>query len=230
MPGRLLDLLIVHPLERPRHELARILAGVEGIGHVSARGDITNAPDRRAGIAVVRPTLPLADKDDALRIWGPRSGTPRLIALLAVSEADAIPQLHRAGFSGFLRLDAGVAEFQAAFRAIRQGDVYLSGALADAAFMAEHESRVVNLPVGLTGREQEILRLIAVNMSNKDIARRLRLSVRTVETHRFHIRKKTRAGNWRELAVVAERLGLLGGYDLYSGGAERMAAPGFHED
>lgn len=230
MPGRLLDLLIIHPLERPRHELVRILVGVEGVGNVSALGDIASAPDRRVGIAVVRPALPLADKGDALRIWSLRSGSPRLIALLAVSEADSIPQLHRAGFSGFLRLDAGVAEFQAALRAIRQGDVYLSGALADAAFMAEHESRVVNLPVGLTGREQEILRLIAVNMSNKDIARRLRLSVRTVETHRFHIRKKTRAGNWRELAVVAERLGLLGGYDLYSSGTERMAAPSFHED
>lgn len=230
MPGRLLDLLIVHPLERPRHELVRILVGMEGVGNVTALGDITSTPDRRAGIVVIRTALPLTDKGDALRTWSLRSGMPRLIALLAVSEADAIPQLHRVGFTGFLRLDAGAAEFQTAFRAIRQGDVYLSGALADAAFMAERESRTVNLPVGLTGREQEILRLIAVNMSNKDIARRLRLSVRTVETHRFHIRKKTRAGNWRELAVVAERLGLLGGYDLYSGGADRMAMPGFHED
>lgn len=230
MPGRLLDLLIVHPLERSRHDLARVLAGVEGVGNVSAFDDIAKTSGQRAGIAVVRPVLPLADNGDALRAWSLPSGAPRLIALLAVPEADTVPNLHRAGFSGFLRLDAGVAEFQAAFCAVRQGDVYLSGVLAEAAFMAERESRVMNLPVGLTGREQEILRLIAVNMSNKDIARRLRLSVRTVETHRFHIRKKTRAGNWRELAVVAERLGLLGGYDLYSGGTERAATPGFHED
>ena len=230
MPGRPLDLLIVHPLERPRGELVRLLSQAEGIGSVQGLGDIAMVPDRRPGIMVVRPLLPLNDHGDSLRAWSLKSGNSKLVALLVAAEADAIPQLHRAGFSGFLRTNADVAEFQAAFRTIRQGDVYLSGELADGAFMAGRESRLASMPVGLTGREQEILRLIAVNMSNKDIARRLRLSVRTVETHRFHIRKKTKAGNWRELAVVAERLGLLADYDHYSGAAERIVAPAFHEE
>lgn len=230
MLGRHLDLLIVHPQERPRLDLVRHLSGAEGIGRVSDVDDIANLADHRAGIAIIRPLLPLTDDGDALRAWRLGNGNPKLVALLAAAEADAIPHLHRIGFSAFLRADATVPEFLAALRAIRQGDVYLSGELADGAFMAERESRLASMPVGLTGREQEILRLIAVNMSNKDIARRLRLSVRTVETHRFHIRKKTKAGNWRELAVVAERLGLLAGYDHYSGVAERIAAPAFHEE
>lgn len=230
MPGRPLDLLIVHPLERPRDELIRLLAGAEGIGSVSGLGDIAETRDLRASVVIVRPRLPLAEHGDALHALSRRSGNAKLLALLAVAEADAIPELHGAGFSAFLRTDAGVGEFQAAFRALRQGDVYLSGVLADGAFLQDRKGRPAAMPVGLTGREQEVLRLIAVNMSNKDIARRLRLSVRTVETHRFHIRKKTRAGNWRELAVVAERLGLLGGYDQLPDAGERVPAPAFHED
>jgi ATP/maltotriose-dependent transcriptional regulator MalT len=69
-----------------------------------------------------------------------------------------------------------------------------------------------------------------VNMSSKDIARLLALSVRTVETHRLHIRRKTGAGNRAELAEAAARLGLLGNYPLPPDLAAAKAMPGFHED
>jgi len=62
--------------------------------------------------------------------------------------------------------------------------------------------------LALTLREQEVLGLIAAGLSSKAIARRLDLSVRTIETHRLNIRKKTGARDRRDLVRIAGRFGL----------------------
>ncbi len=60
----------------------------------------------------------------------------------------------------------------------------------------------------LTPRESEVLRLLSAGFSNKEVARRLEVSVRTVETHRLNLRRKTRTGRLRDLVQLARRLGL----------------------
>ena len=160
--------------------------------------------------------------------WKSQYGDVFLVAVLPPDDAEMIPDLALKGVSGFLLNDPTPVELSAVCAAVRAGGHYFSSALVEALF--SRVSRAV-AAVGLTLREQQILRLIAVNMSNKDIARKLDLSVRTVETHRLNIRKKTNAGNWRELAAVAEKLGLLGEEFRYRTSlAQRPAAPGFHED
>ncbi len=61
---------------------------------------------------------------------------------------------------------------------------------------------------GLTPREAEILRFLSAGFSNKEVARRLNLSVRTVETHRLNLRRKTQTGRLKDLVALARRLGL----------------------
>jgi DNA-binding CsgD family transcriptional regulator len=64
----------------------------------------------------------------------------------------------------------------------------------------------MNRAFGLTEREVEVLSLIGAGFSNKDIARRLALSVRTVETHRLNIRKKTQSTRLSDLVSVARQI------------------------
>ncbi|GJD63631.1 response regulator transcription factor [Methylobacterium frigidaeris] len=62
--------------------------------------------------------------------------------------------------------------------------------------------------LGLTPREAEVLRFLSAGFSNKEVARRLTVSVRTVETHRLNLRRKTKTGRLKDLVQLARQIGL----------------------
>jgi two-component system secretion response regulator SsrB len=79
----------------------------------------------------------------------------------------------------------------------------------------------------LTPREAEVLRFLSSGFSNKDVARHLALSVRTVETHRLNLRRKTQTGRLKDLVSLARQLGLAPVMDsehVRRGGDKRFAA------
>ncbi|CAA2137183.1 response regulator transcription factor [Methylobacterium bullatum] len=80
--------------------------------------------------------------------------------------------------------------------------------LAHAGVADTAESGPVEAGDGLTPREAEILRFLSAGFSNKEVARRLSLSVRTVETHRLNLRRKTQTGRLKDLVCLARQLGL----------------------
>ena len=61
---------------------------------------------------------------------------------------------------------------------------------------------------GLTPREMDVLRFVSSGFSNRQIARRLALSLRTIENHRLNLRCKTQSGGLRDLISLARQLGL----------------------
>lgn len=128
-----------------------------------------------------------------------------LVSLVAVSPID-IHYLARAGANGFVVTTAHAQEYINAILAIRAGGSYLSGAIASGIFASQARTARGLNAFGLTPRELEILRLICQGFSNKDIARRCELSVRTVETHRFSIRRKTNAPRLRDLVQIGRQL------------------------
>lgn len=64
-------------------------------------------------------------------------------------------------------------------------------------------------PETLTGREHEILQLIWTGLKNKEIAQRLKISVKTVEAHRANMMKKVRVSNTAQLLKAAIQGGML---------------------
>ena len=64
-------------------------------------------------------------------------------------------------------------------------------------------------PETLTGREEDVLRLLALGYTNREIASELHLSVRTVEFHRASMRRKLGLGGRKDLVRFAFRQGLL---------------------
>lgn len=232
MLDRAVTLLICHPQIEAAEVLATRLQESKSISGVAIMvAETEECRQSQPDILLIRPEFSLATDGGALARLHENLDRPKLVALLEPWETLTIPHLHQLGFSAFLDSGSEREAFEVAFEVVQQGGIYLSKALAETLFAPTDDSRRKSLAaIGLTAREKQILRLIAVNMSNKDIARKLDLSVRTVETHRLNIRKKTNAGNWRELSAVAERLGLLADYDYRAGLAERVPAPGFHED
>ncbi|MGL5448587.1 MAG: response regulator transcription factor, partial [Rhabdaerophilum sp.] len=134
----------------------------------------------------------------------------RIIVTFPLGDASEMQAFIEAGAHGFVSKAASPIEFINAVHAAMSGGTYFSQSLAQAAFRRRRVATNSATGFGLTGREIEVLRFICGGFSNKDIARRLELSVRTVETHRLNIRKKTQAERLRDLVNVARQLGLDG--------------------
>lgn len=102
------------------------------------------------------------------------------------------------GARGFLRKDASDSDLTTAIRTVAAGGIYLQPAVG-----AEIAAAPAGLPGGLSEREAEVLRLIALGNTNAEIAETLSLSVRTVESHRSSIQHKTGANKRSELVHYA---------------------------
>ncbi len=102
----------------------------------------------------------------------------------------------RAGALGYVLKDGADVELLEAVRRAADGRTYLNPSLG--AKLAAAPERTGLPPDGLSERELEVLRLIALGYTNAEIGEQLFLSVRTVETHRAHVQQKvgrsTRAG------------------------------------
>ncbi|MBJ7314368.1 response regulator [Rugamonas sp. CCM 8940] len=109
------------------------------------------------------------------------------IAVLILSMHDKleyVSQAIQAGARGYVLKDAPGKDIVVAIETVMSGGIYYSAALA------RQLAKPLSQESQLTSREHEVLRHIANGESNKQIARALDLSVRTVETHRLNIKRK----------------------------------------
>ncbi len=113
----------------------------------------------------------------------------------------------RAGALGYVLKEAADGELVQAVRQAAEGVTYLNPMLG-ARLAAEPADRPV-APDMLSGREVEVLRLIAQGHTNSEIAAQLFLSVRTIESHRAHIQRKTGRMTRADLVAYAQEHELL---------------------
>ena len=129
------------------------------------------------------------------------------IAVLILSMHDKleyVTQAMQAGARGYVLKDAPGKDIVLAIDTVMAGGIYYSAAVA------RQLARPAAQDNQLTSREQEVLRHIANGESNKQIARALDLSVRTVETHRLNIKRKLGIEGQAELIKFAVQHGRLG--------------------
>lgn len=135
----------------------------------------------------------------------------RVIILSMHANEEYVLQTLRAGASGYLLKDAATAELELAIQAVARRDTYLSPAIS---------RRVIEDYLGrisgkrspseqLTPRQREILQLIAEGKTTKEIAFLLKLSVKTVETHRAQLMDRLDVHDVPGLVRQAMRMGLV---------------------
>jgi DNA-binding NarL/FixJ family response regulator len=135
----------------------------------------------------------------------------RVLILSMHQNEEYVRQALRHGAVAYLLKDAAPLELELAIQAVLQGGTYLSpavskGVLNDYVQRLRGEDQEPEL---LTPRQREVLQLIAEGHSSKEIARRLDLSVKTVETHRSQLMKQLDIHEVTGLVRYAMRLGLL---------------------
>jgi len=130
----------------------------------------------------------------------------QIVVLTMQNEPAYARQAIASGALGYVLKEAAEAELVEAVRRASQGDAYLNPRLG-ARVAAEPPP---GPPDGLSDRELEVLRMIALGHTNAEIAGQLYLSVRTVETHRAHIQQKLRLATRAELVRYALEHRLVG--------------------
>jgi DNA-binding NarL/FixJ family response regulator len=132
-----------------------------------------------------------------------------VVALTSFIEEDKIHGALQAGATGYLLKDAAATEVAAAIRAAHQGEMHLDPAvarrLAESLRAPPREKPIEPL----TEREREVLGLVAHGKANKEIARQLEISERTVRTHVSNILGKLGLVSRTQAALYALREGLV---------------------
>jgi DNA-binding NarL/FixJ family response regulator len=144
------------------------------------------------------------------RVLADSPGT-RVIMLSMHADQRYVTESLRAGAMGYVLKDSAIDELLAAIRAVAQDRRYLSRTIADLVIegyigMAKDRERSVFST--LTPRERDVLQLLAEGKSTKEMAARLKVSVKTVETHRKQIMDKLDIHSVAELTKYAIREGL----------------------
>jgi DNA-binding NarL/FixJ family response regulator len=196
-----------------------LLQKIEGIEVVSDVGDgweavksvQTDTPD----LVLMDIAMPGLNGLDATSRIVRESPTTRVILLSMHANEEYFQQALEVGASGYLLKGAELAELELALKTVARGETYLTPAVAKYAIKAYREKS--DGPSGpltkLSMRQREILQLIAEGQTTKDIAQRLNLSVKTVETHRSQLMERLDIHDVPGLVRFAMRVGLI---QLYS--------------
>jgi DNA-binding NarL/FixJ family response regulator len=137
---------------------------------------------------------------------------PFTVVLSMHSDAEYVREALRCGASGYVLKDAATDELLRAVHAAAAGRRYLSSALSEhaiEAYIQQAEAAAADGYDRLTDRERQVLRLAAEGLSGAEVAERLVLSPRTVETYRAQLMHKLALHNQTELVLYAVRRGIV---------------------
>ena len=130
----------------------------------------------------------------------------RVVVFTSFSDRERIVRALDAGAIGYLLKDAEPDEILGAIRAAARGESPLAPRAA-AELLADRKGRPH--AVELTGREREVLRLVVDGLANKQIARRLGISEKTVKGHLTNLFQRIGVADRTQAALWAERTGVL---------------------
>lgn len=207
--------LIAEDHETVREGLKLILNAqpdIDVIGEASdGRSAVEQATKLRPDIVLMDVSMPHLNGLKATRKLGETCPDVKVLILTRHKDDGYLQQLLRAGASGYVLKQSSSAELLHAIRSISGGGKYLDPAVAGkvmGSYIAAKPSPDPSQHESLTDREGEVLRLIALGYSNKDIAQQLGLSVKTIEAHKSNAMKKL--GMFSRIDIV--RYALLQGW------------------
>jgi DNA-binding NarL/FixJ family response regulator len=135
--------------------------------------------------------------------------TTKIIALSMSGEATTVEaMINDADISGYLLKQTNIVELANAIEKVYLGGVYFHEIILTE-LAQQHTLRKQTAEAKLTQRETQIIQLMETDLSNKEIAAHLNISVRTVETHRKNILAKTGCNNLLSLVKWAYEHGII---------------------
>ena len=190
-----------------RRGFRRILEDEEGMQVVGEASNgveaIRNAYELKPNVVVMDLSMPELDGVQATKEIVKHLPGTQVLILSMHADDNYVRNALDAGAKGYL-LKSGIdVDLVGAIKAVSEGKRFIGSGLK---YVAQEQDDEVNK---LTGREKQVLQLIAQGKSNKEIARLLELSVNTVSVHRANLMEKMNIHRTAELVLFAIRKGLV---------------------
>lgn len=187
-----------------RQESSLEVIGEAADGHDAYRDILRLKPD----IAILDISIPQLNGLDLAAKLKQELPDIRIIMLTMHKSEEFVARAYSIGVSGYLLKDNALEELLKCIRCVIKGRTYLSEDLFHTVihgFVHHHQQEGTILPETITPREREIVQLLAEGHTNREIAEKLNLSVKTVETHRSNIMKKMGFRSITDLVLYAVR-------------------------
>lgn len=205
-----------HPLIQ--EAVSNVLRRLEPLVDIAVAGDCERgleiaARDGEPDLVLLDLNLPGRSGIPALKLWRSRMPAVPVVVLSATADQQTVLAAIGAGAAGFIPKTSTNEVMQSAVRLVLAGGKYLpSEVLARSDAVAEPKRQpgatLSAAALGLTGRQMEVLRLIARGASNKVICRDLGLAERTVKAHVTAVFRALKVSSRTQAALEAARLGL----------------------
>lgn len=177
----------------------------------NGRDAIRLTRENKPGVVIMDVTMPDMNGIEAAREIKRRCPESRIVALSMHTDRRFASEMLKAGAGAYVLKDSAFDELTEAIRIVLRGHVYLSPVVADTvveAYVAGQTAGPRSVRPSLSGREREVLQLLAEGHSTKEAAHRLHLSPSTVDTHRKNIMEKLDLHSVAELTKYAVREGI----------------------
>ena len=188
-------------------------AGIEVIGEAEeGRQAVQMAGQLLPDVVLMDISMPGLNGMEATRQIKKRFPEVNVVVLSRHANKEYVVQTLRAGASGYVVKKAAPTELILAIQAAHHGDFFLSPSISRGVIeeVLRHTGETIDDNYDkLTGREREVLQLIAEGRSSREIAELLYLSEKTVRTHRANLTAKLGIHNTAELTRYAIRKGVL---------------------
>lgn len=192
-----------------RHGLAQLLstfAGVELVGE-AANGEeaVTLCAERTPDVVLMDLEMPHVDGIEATKRIRAQRRDVAVVVLTSFSDREKILRALDAGAVGYLLKDVEPDELEKAIAAAARGESPLAPKAASAVVAARRATAPAE---GLSEREREVLLMVVDGLANKQIARRLEISEKTVKAHLTSVFRQIGVTDRTQAALWAERTGL----------------------
>ena len=173
------------------------------------REAVQQARDTQPDVVLMDLSMPELNGADATRAILERDAKCRVIVLSMYAQREYVRRALKAGAAGYVVKRSAAKEVVEAIRAVHAGQRYLSPRVADVVLEDYTDDKQDDLLARLSAREREVLQLLAEGRTGAQIAERLSLSQKTVETYRARLVEKLGIRDLAGLVRFAIQRGLV---------------------
>src|SRR5579884_3683986 len=221
-PGQLIRVLLADDHALVREGTRRLLeteSDVEVVAEAASGEEaIAAAQELHPDVAIIDIAMPGMGGIEATRAIKKCCPETAVLVLSAYDDEPYLIALLEAGAAGFLLKNVHGQELVNAIRSVSRGEAVLKPILAEKMMrrLSERPQSLTRRPAELLSeREFDVLKLAARGLPNKEIARRMGLSIRTIHSHLANIFTKMQVGSRTEAVLLALRQGMISLQDTY---------------